>query len=78
MILKEIYEKVSRLTFSVAMLSSKEPQKSVVANGKNTRSLYHTQPESTQVRIDLLLEWLPGEVSSSRTQLKQNCDNPIV
>ena len=53
MILKEIYEKVSRLTFSVAMLSSKEPQKSVVANGKNTRSLYHTQPESTQVRIDL-------------------------
>lgn len=54
MILKEIYEKVSRLKFSAAMLSSKEPQKSVVANGKNTsRSLYHTQPESTQVRIDL-------------------------
>ena len=45
MILKEIYEKVSRLTFRVAMLSSKEPQKSVVANGKNTRSLYYTQPE---------------------------------
>ena len=54
MILKEMYEKVSRLTFSVAMLSSKEPQKSVVANEKNTRrSLYDSQPESTQVGIDL-------------------------